>query len=282
MWNSRAIAQRVDDSRSEVAEPFGLGRAVAHHVCDRVDTIQDLARAALPHRWSVRAVASPLKESQPRFERRFRAQAGVPSGAPANVAPCATAGCRSRSSRPSSSATTRSPTTSRRARSPIGASPISASTTSTSTTLLLCYGDHLGDPRAARRGRRRRRRDRRRRRARHAGRGGRAVRDRDRRCSNRATTPWSCAPTTRRTSRRRARSAPTLDVVDLAFDERLAARRRSRSRRACAPGVTRLISVTCPHNPTGTMFDSSDAARARRARRTRRARCCSSTRRTAT
>jgi len=45
-----------------------------------------------------------------------------------------------------------------------------------------------------------------------------------------------------------------LDVVDLEFDEgwqldaaRVAARVR--------PGATRLISVTCPHNPTGTMLD---------------------------
>ena len=45
-----------------------------------------------------------------------------------------------------------------------------------------------------------------------------------------------------------------LDVVDLAFDDgweldvaRIAARVRA--------GATRLISVTCPHNPTGTMFD---------------------------
>jgi aspartate/methionine/tyrosine aminotransferase len=45
-----------------------------------------------------------------------------------------------------------------------------------------------------------------------------------------------------------------VDVVDLAFEdgwqldvERLAARVR--------PGSTRLISVTCPHNPTGTMLD---------------------------
>ncbi len=45
-----------------------------------------------------------------------------------------------------------------------------------------------------------------------------------------------------------------VDIVDLAFDdgwqldvEQLAARVR--------PGVTRLISVTCPHNPTGTMLD---------------------------
>jgi len=45
-----------------------------------------------------------------------------------------------------------------------------------------------------------------------------------------------------------------LDIVDVTFEEawqldvgRIAARVR--------PGTTRLISVTCPHNPTGTMFD---------------------------
>src|SRR3954466_2604881 len=44
-----------------------------------------------------------------------------------------------------------------------------------------------------------------------------------------------------------------LDIVDVRFDEswqldvsRIAAR--------VQPGTTRLISVTCPHNPTGTMF----------------------------
>ena len=46
-----------------------------------------------------------------------------------------------------------------------------------------------------------------------------------------------------------------LDVVDLALRRRLAARRRAGGRRACATGTTRLISVTRPHNPTGTMFD---------------------------
>ncbi|MCU1454727.1 MAG: aspartate aminotransferase, partial [Acidimicrobiales bacterium] len=45
-----------------------------------------------------------------------------------------------------------------------------------------------------------------------------------------------------------------LDVVDLAFDDgwRLDVDRVA----ACLrPGITRLISVTCPHNPTGTMLD---------------------------
>src|SRR4051812_47424205 len=45
-----------------------------------------------------------------------------------------------------------------------------------------------------------------------------------------------------------------LDVVDLTFETRWqldVARIATRVR----PGITRLISVTCPHNPTGTMFD---------------------------
>lgn len=47
-----------------------------------------------------------------------------------------------------------------------------------------------------------------------------------------------------------------LDIVDVTFDDawqidvsRIAARVQS--------GTTRLISVTCPHNPTGTMFDAA-------------------------
>ena len=53
------------------------------------------------------------------------------------------------------------------------------------------------------------------------------------RCSSPATTRWSCAPTTPPTSRRRAPSAPTVDVVDLRFDDgwQLDV---ERSRRACA------------------------------------------------
>jgi aspartate/methionine/tyrosine aminotransferase len=45
-----------------------------------------------------------------------------------------------------------------------------------------------------------------------------------------------------------------LDIVDVAFEDAWqldVARLASRVR----PGVTRLISVTCPHNPTGTMLD---------------------------
>ena len=45
-----------------------------------------------------------------------------------------------------------------------------------------------------------------------------------------------------------------LDIVDLAFEDgwRLdAARIEERVR----PGITRLISITCPHNPTGTVLD---------------------------
>ena len=56
-----------------------------------------------------------------------------------------------------------------------------------------------------------------------------------------------------------------LDIVDVTFEDawqldvaRIAARVR--------PGATRLISVTCPHNPTGTMFDLA-SLRAGRARR---------------
>ncbi len=48
-----------------------------------------------------------------------------------------------------------------------------------------------------------------------------------------------------------------VDIVDLTFEdgwridsERIAAHVR--------PGETRLISVTCPHNPTGTMLDAAD------------------------
>src|SRR3954468_4684348 len=47
---------------------------------------------------------------------------------------------------------------------------------------------------------------------------------------------------------------PDLDIVDLTFEDAWkldVARVESRVR----PGVTKLISVTCPHNPTGTLLD---------------------------
>ena len=72
-----------------------------------------------------------------------------------------------------------------------------------------------------------------------------------------------------------------LDVVDLHFDDgwRLDV---ERVERWCAPGETKLISVTQPHNPTGTMFDAATLHGAGRAGRARPAPCSSSTRPTAT
>jgi aspartate/methionine/tyrosine aminotransferase len=51
-----------------------------------------------------------------------------------------------------------------------------------------------------------------------------------------------------------------VDVVDLSFDDRwsLDVDRVAASTR---PGVTKLISVTCPHNPTGTMLAADDLQR---------------------
>ena len=43
----------------------------------------------------------------------------------------------------------------------------------------------------------------------------------------------------------------------------------TRSPSTCGRATTRLISVTCPHNPTGTMLDLASLARARRVGRTR-------------
>ena len=72
-----------------------------------------------------------------------------------------------------------------------------------------------------------------------------------------------------------------LDVVDLRFDdgwrldvEHVAERVRD--------GQTRLISVTQPHNPTGTMLDRADPRRRSSSWRSAPAPCCSSTRPTAT
>ena len=46
-----------------------------------------------------------------------------------------------------------------------------------------------------------------------------------------------------------------LDIVDLTFEDGWQPRRRRGSRRACGRASRGLISVTCPHNPTGTMLD---------------------------
>jgi len=119
--------------------------------------------------------------------------------------------------------------------------------------LLLCYGDHLGDPRL--------------REAVAAGGDGLHA-------DNVLVTPGAAAAlfatatsllepgahavvvrTNYATNLETPRAiGAALDVVDLRFDDgwrldtdALAARVR--------PGTTRLISVTCPHNPTGTMLD---------------------------
>ena len=125
----------------------------------------------------------------------------------AKLPECATAGCPSRSSRPSSSVTRRSPTTSRRARSPIGGSRTSGSISPTSRTACSATATISGSRSCARR-------------SRPAGAasapatcssrpGPRPRSSRPRpRSSNPGTMQSSCAPTTRRTSRRRARSEP--------------------------------------------------------------------------
>jgi aspartate/methionine/tyrosine aminotransferase len=119
--------------------------------------------------------------------------------------------------------------------------------------LLLCYGDHLGD-----------------RTLREAiASGGDGLRAEDVLVTPGAAAALFCAATSLlgpgdhgvvvRTNYATNLETPRaigadVDVVDLAFDagwqldvERLASRVR--------PGTTRLISVTCPHNPTGTMLD---------------------------
>jgi aspartate/methionine/tyrosine aminotransferase len=51
-----------------------------------------------------------------------------------------------------------------------------------------------------------------------------------------------------------------LDVVDLAYDQGWKLDLDEVAERV-RPGTTRLISVTCPHNPTGTMLDVDDLKR---------------------
>src|SRR5262245_45652363 len=122
--------------------------------------------------------------------------------------------------------------------------------------LLLCYGDHLGDPllREA------------------VAAGGEGLQADDVLVTAGAAAALFCTATALleagdhaivvRTNYATNLETPRaigadLDVVDLRFDdawrldvERLAARVR--------PGSTRLISVTCPHNPTGTMLAEAD------------------------
>jgi aspartate/methionine/tyrosine aminotransferase len=128
-----------------------------------------------------------------------------------------------------------------------------AGATTALDALLLCYGDHLGDPvlREA------------------VAAGGEGLRADDVIVTPGAATALFATATSLlepgdhavvvRTNYATNLETPRaigaeLDIVDLAFDEhwqldvaRVAARVRA--------GATRLISVTCPHNPTGTMLD---------------------------
>ena len=173
---------------------------------------------------------------------------------------CATDGCPSRSSRPSSSATTRSPTTCPRARWPTAGCATSASTLDLDD-LLLCYGDHLGDPLL--------------REAVAAGGDGLSPRRRarHRRCRGRAVLHRDVAARARRPRRGRAH--------ELRHQPRDAARHRRRPRRgrprasttaggststgwprACRPGSTRLHQRDPPAQP-----DRHDVRPAPRSRR---------------
>ncbi len=119
--------------------------------------------------------------------------------------------------------------------------------------LLLCYGDHLGDPllRAAVAG------------------GGDGLTPDDVLVTPGAATALFCTATALlepgdhavvvRTNYATNLETPRaigaeLDVVDLRFDHGWALD-LDRVRALVRPGVTRLLSVTCPHNPTGTMLE---------------------------
>jgi aspartate/methionine/tyrosine aminotransferase len=123
--------------------------------------------------------------------------------------------------------------------------------------LLLCYGDHLGDPAL---------RD-----AVAAGPGGEGIRADDVLVTPGAAAALFCTVTSLvapgdhmvvvRTNYATNLETPRaigadVDIVDLAFDDgwRLDIERLSSLVR---PGATRLISVTCPHNPTGTMLSEA-------------------------
>lgn len=119
--------------------------------------------------------------------------------------------------------------------------------------LLLCYGDHLGDPmlRAA------------------VAAGGDGLDPDDVLVTPGAAAALFCTATALlepgdhtvvvRTNYATNLETPRaieaeLEVVDLGFDDGWALD-LDRVRALVRPGVTRLLSVTCPHNPTGTMFD---------------------------
>src|SRR5213082_2622079 len=122
-------------------------------------------------------------------------------------------------------------------------------------SLLLCYGDHLGDPLL--------------REAVAAGGGTGGLRADDVLVTPGAAAALFCTATSLlepgdhavvvRTNYATNLETPRaigadLDVVDLAYDDgwRLDVEALAKLVR---PGETRLISVTCPHNPTGTMLD---------------------------
>jgi aspartate/methionine/tyrosine aminotransferase len=118
--------------------------------------------------------------------------------------------------------------------------------------LLLCYGDHLGDPRLRE----------------AVAAGGPGVRPRDVLVTPGAAAALFCTATALLEPRDHAVVVRTnyatnletpravgadVDIVDLAFDEGWALD-LDRVRSLVRPGATRLLSVTCPHNPTGTTF----------------------------
>jgi aspartate/methionine/tyrosine aminotransferase len=119
--------------------------------------------------------------------------------------------------------------------------------------LLLCYGDHLGDPvlRSA------------------VAAGGDGLHPDDVLVTPGAAAALFCAATSLlepgdhavvvRTNYATNLETPRaigadLDVVDLEFEDGWALD-LDRVRALVRPGVTKLLSVTCPHNPTGTMLD---------------------------
>lgn len=121
--------------------------------------------------------------------------------------------------------------------------------------LVLCYGDHLGDPvlRAA------------------VAAGGDGLDPDDVLVTPGAAAALFCTATALlepgdhavvvRTNYATNLETPRaigaeLEVVDLAFEDGWALD-LDRVRALVRPGVTKLLSVTCPHNPTGTMVDLS-------------------------